>query len=141
MAGWGDKVEQAVHAVVPEPGVTLDPGLLGNNVVVFPLEVLDNLAEAGLVVNLVAKTGCVDNRQCNSGALLIQLQFDRDRLDLDPLLDMGISRVVRVLVLENVLAAEGVDEGGASWSEQSALGLRARSGEAETYLCQRHHRP
>lgn len=41
-----DEVEHGVNAVVPEARVTLDTGLLGENVVVLPLEVADNLGEA-----------------------------------------------------------------------------------------------
>lgn len=43
MAGWHDEVQQDVDAIVAESGVTLDTGLLGENVVVLPLEVSDDL--------------------------------------------------------------------------------------------------
>jgi hypothetical protein len=43
----GDKVEQSVDTVVPEPGVTLDTGLLSKNIVVLSLEVALNLGKAG----------------------------------------------------------------------------------------------
>ena len=43
----GDKEEQSVDTVVPEPGVTLDTGLLSKNIVVLSLEVALNLGKAG----------------------------------------------------------------------------------------------
>jgi hypothetical protein len=95
MAGGGDEVEQGVDAVVPETRVTLDTRFLGQNIVVLPLEVANDLLEAEkrdiglaidcptilplgkrvprLVVDLVAKTGSVHNGQRDAGALLIEL--------------------------------------------------------------------
>ena len=118
MTGRCNEVEQAVNTVVSESGVTLDSGLLGNNVVVLSLNVFNNLAEAGLVVNLITEAGCVDDGQGNSRPLFIKFEVDGNGLDLDTLLDMGISRVVGVLVLQHVLAAECVHEGGASWKHK-----------------------
>ena len=46
MACGCDEVQQHVHTVVPEAGITLDARLLGENVVVLPLEEADNLREA-----------------------------------------------------------------------------------------------
>jgi hypothetical protein len=43
MASGGDEVEHSMDSVVPEARVTLDTGLLGENVVVLPLEVADDL--------------------------------------------------------------------------------------------------
>lgn len=39
MAGWGDEVQEGVHAIVAESGVTLDSGFLSENVVILALEV------------------------------------------------------------------------------------------------------
>jgi hypothetical protein len=82
-----------VNTVVPESGVTLDPGLLCKNIIVLAFEVADNLAEAisgvlvgrgtigvrgdmpGLVVNLITETGGVDDGQGDTGALLIQFEL------------------------------------------------------------------
>ena len=41
-----DKVEEGVHSVVAEAWVTLDTRLFGENVVVLPLEVANDLLEA-----------------------------------------------------------------------------------------------
>lgn len=49
MARGGDKVEQRVDAVVAEAGVSLDAGLLREDVVVLTLEVAHNLCEAAPV--------------------------------------------------------------------------------------------
>lgn len=46
MASRGDKVEEGVDTVVPEPRVTLDAGLFSQNIIVLPLQVADNLGEA-----------------------------------------------------------------------------------------------
>lgn len=46
VAGRCDEVEQHVHTVVPETGVTLNARLLCKNVIILALEVADNLAEA-----------------------------------------------------------------------------------------------
>ena len=43
VTGWGDKVEKGVNTVVPEAGVTLDTGLLGQNIIVLSLKVPNNL--------------------------------------------------------------------------------------------------
>ena len=45
MSSWGDEVEQGVYAVVTEPGVTLDAGLLREDVVVLAFKVANNLLE------------------------------------------------------------------------------------------------
>jgi hypothetical protein len=47
MARGRDKVEQSVYAVVAEAGITLDTALLGEDIVVLPLEVTDDFLEAG----------------------------------------------------------------------------------------------
>ena len=60
-----DKVEQDVHTVVAEARVTLDPALLGENVVVLALEVLADLAKGGLVVNGVAEAGSVNDSKAD----------------------------------------------------------------------------
>jgi hypothetical protein len=46
MAGGCDKVKHGVDAVVPETGVTLDTGLLGQNVIILSLKIADDLREA-----------------------------------------------------------------------------------------------
>lgn len=46
MSGRSDEVKHGVHTVVSEAGVTLDTGLLGQNVVVLSLEVANNFGEA-----------------------------------------------------------------------------------------------
>jgi hypothetical protein len=63
MAGWCDKVEERVDTVVAESGITLDTRLLRENVVVLSLEVANDFAEGGLVVDLIAEAGCVDDCQ------------------------------------------------------------------------------
>jgi hypothetical protein len=45
VTGGCDEVEQDVDTVIPEAGVTLNPGLLCKNVIVLALEVANNLAE------------------------------------------------------------------------------------------------
>lgn len=46
VTGWGDEVEHGMDAVVPETGVTLDTGLLRQDIVILPLEKANNLREA-----------------------------------------------------------------------------------------------
>ena len=46
MTSGRDKVQQRVNAIVAEPRVALDPALLGQDVVVLPLKVAENLVEA-----------------------------------------------------------------------------------------------
>lgn len=46
MAGRGDKVEHGVDAVVAEARVTLDSGLLGENVIILSLQETEDLGEA-----------------------------------------------------------------------------------------------
>ena len=106
-----DEVEQDVHTVVAEARVTLDPALLGKNVVVLALEVGADLAEGGLVVDGVAEAGSVDNGQTDAGSLLIQLELDGGRLDANTLLNVGSRWVVVILALKHGAAAESVDEG------------------------------
>lgn len=49
MTGRSDEIEEDVHTVVPEPWVTLDPGLLGQDIVVLPLKISNNFTEAAVV--------------------------------------------------------------------------------------------
>lgn len=58
MTSGGDEVEEGVHPVVPETGVTFDTGLLSENVIVLALQVADNLLEA--VAGRVVERGRVD---------------------------------------------------------------------------------
>jgi hypothetical protein len=58
------------------------------------------------------------SERCQLEALvctLPRLRTDCDGLDLDALLDVGGAGVVRLLVLKDRLAAEGVDERCAAW--------------------------
>ena len=96
MSGGGDEVEEGVHTVVAEAGVTLDPALLGQDVVVLALEVAHDLAEAAdasqsswlataavrlehrasareLVVDLVTESRGVDDGERDPDALLLEL--------------------------------------------------------------------
>lgn len=100
-----------MNTIVAEARVTLDPALLGKNVIILAFKVGADLAEGSLVVNGIAEAGSVDNGQADAGSLLIQLKLDGNGLDLDTLLDVSSGGVVVVLALEHGLAAEGVDEG------------------------------
>jgi hypothetical protein len=100
-----------VDTVVAETRVTLDPALLGKNVIVLAFKVGADLAKGGLVVNGVAKAGSVDNGQADTGSLLIELKLDGSGLDAHALFDVGSGGVVVVLALEHGAAAEGVDKG------------------------------
>lgn len=111
-----DEVEEAVYTVVPEARVTLDTGLLGENVVVLPLEEADDLLEGILVVDVVTKPGRVHNGKADAHAILVKL--DVDGLDADALLDVSGLRVVRDLVSNDLGLAEGVNEGGLSCGVQ-----------------------
>ena len=90
MAGGGDEIEQDMHAVVPEAGVTLDTRLLREDVVVLALEVTNDFLEAGsdysdatkearaayirkLIVDVVTETGSIDDRKGNPDTILLQL--------------------------------------------------------------------
>ena len=75
MAGWSNEVEKDVNTVVAESGITLDARLLGKNIIVLSLKVSLNLGEAGLVVDLVSKTWCVDNSQRDACSFLVQLEL------------------------------------------------------------------
>lgn len=91
MARWRDEVQQNVYAVISEARITLDPRLLGKDVIVLPLKVADNFREAvhdkcvsmalagrsrnipGLVVNLITESGSVDDGKGNTGTVFIKL--------------------------------------------------------------------
>ena len=45
MASRRDEVQKCVDSVILEPWVTLDSRLFGKNVIVFPLEILNDLGE------------------------------------------------------------------------------------------------
>lgn len=49
MAGRSDKVEEGVHSVVAEAGVTLDTRLFSENIVVLPLDVTGDFTKPGRV--------------------------------------------------------------------------------------------
>jgi hypothetical protein len=100
-----------VDTVVAETRVTLDPALLGKNVIVLAFKVGADLAKGGLVVNGIAEAGGVDNGQADAGSLLIELKLDGSGLDAHALFDVGSGWVVVVLTLEHGAAAEGVDKG------------------------------
>jgi hypothetical protein len=100
-----------VHTVVAEARVTLDPALLGQNVVVLALEVGADLAKGGLVVNGVAEARSVDNGQADAGSLLVKLELNSSRLDADALLNVGSGWVVVVLTVKHMAAAKSVDKG------------------------------
>lgn len=92
MTGRGDEVEEGVNTVVAEARVALDAALLGENVVVLPLEVAHDLAKAvvssasapsyglekqvddvrELVVDLVTETGSVDDGEGDANAVLVE---------------------------------------------------------------------
>lgn len=75
MAGRSDEVQQHMDAVVAESGVTLDSGLLGDNVVVLSFDVANQLCKAGLVVDIVTEARRVNDRQRDAGAFLVELEF------------------------------------------------------------------
>lgn len=75
VAGRGDEVKENVDTVVAESWVTLDAGLLGENVIVLSLKVSLNLGEASLVVDLVSEAWGVDDGQRDARSFLIQLEL------------------------------------------------------------------
>ena len=46
MPRGGDEIQQSVHPVVPEPGVTPDPGFFRKDVVVLTFQVANNLLKS-----------------------------------------------------------------------------------------------
>ena len=93
VAGGRDEVQERVHPVVAETRVTLDTGLLGENIVVLALEVTNDLLEAGaeganearnakegrrlnireLVVDVVTKARGINNGQGDADTVLLEL--------------------------------------------------------------------
>ena len=81
MAGRSDEVEKSVDTIVTETRITLDTGLFCQNIIVLSLKITNNFAETsrtvsycssavhslfllpGLIVNLVAKSRCVNDGQ------------------------------------------------------------------------------
>jgi len=49
MTCGGNEVQHSVHTVVPESGVTLDTRFLGQDIVILPLEVSNNLRKASSI--------------------------------------------------------------------------------------------
>jgi hypothetical protein len=118
MASWGNEVEKSVNTVVPESGVTLDSRLFGENIIILAFEVSNNLWEAGLIIDLISESGCVDDGEWDACAFLIELEFlnavslvpssglpelvsltNGDRLDAHTLLEMSIRSVIGVFGL------------------------------------------
>ena len=64
-----------MDSVISETWITLDSRLFSQDVVVLSLEVANNLAKGGLVVNLVAEAGCVNDSQRDSCSLFVQLKL------------------------------------------------------------------
>lgn len=56
MTSGSDKVEEGVDTVVPEARVTLDTGLLGEDIIVLAFKVADDLLEADLQSGVVRVT-------------------------------------------------------------------------------------
>ena len=94
MAGGSDEVEQRMNTIIAEAGVTLDTGLLCENIVVLSLKIANNLTEAFywsailrvdahssvyiipcLVINLVSEAWCIHDSQGDAGSFFIQFQF------------------------------------------------------------------
>ena len=86
----------------------------------------------GFVIDLIAESRRVDDGEGNASAFLVEFckplplvmhprpidkaaaaRTDCDGLDLDAFLNVGDGWVVRVLVVENPLAAQSIDESGA----------------------------
>jgi hypothetical protein len=77
-----------MDTIVAETGVTLDTRLLRKNIIVLAFEITDNLAEAMnlsaktllqclprlpcFIIDLISESGCVDNRERNTGSFFIQ---------------------------------------------------------------------
>ena len=58
VTSWGDKIEKSMDTAVLEARVTLDPGLLRQNVVVLTLEVVGDFLETDtkeLITSFAAK--------------------------------------------------------------------------------------
>jgi len=109
-----------MHPVIPETRITLDATLLSQDIIILPLEISADLAEARLIVDAIAKARCIDNGQADARAFLIQLKLDSDRLDADRglagALAVEVGRCIGVEMRQNGFLAEGVDEGGATGS-------------------------
>ena len=78
-----DKVQQDMHTIFREPGVSPNLRLDSKDVVVLPLKVAADLAERSLVVYVVTEAGGIDNGQADTRALVVKLQLNCDVLDAD----------------------------------------------------------
>ena len=61
MASRGDEVEKRMHSVVPETRIPLDSRFFSKNIIVLALEISNDLAKRSLVIDLISKTGGVDD--------------------------------------------------------------------------------
>lgn len=78
MSSWRDEIEQSVHTVITEAGVTLDTRLFSKNVIVLAFKISNDLLESvpnisymaftkasnhirELVVDIVPESGGVDD--------------------------------------------------------------------------------
>ena len=95
MASGCNEVKHGMDSVVSESGVTLNTRLLGQDIIVLPLEVSNNLRETvatisrlrfqmgcrhlcdlpSFIVDLVTKSRGIDNGQRNTGTLFVELKL------------------------------------------------------------------
>jgi hypothetical protein len=73
MTGGGDKVKEGVDSVIPEAGVSFNPGLFGEDIVVLSFQVASHLGKTSFVINLVTKSRCINHRQRNTCSLLLEI--------------------------------------------------------------------
>jgi hypothetical protein len=132
VAGGCDEVKERMNAIIAEARVTLDSRFSGKNVIVLSFEVAHDFAKGRLVVDLVTKTGGINDRQRHTSAFLVKLKFfavsvhcsnrkrrtysltNCDGFDSDAFFQVGVSSVVGLFRLQDLLAAECIDESCAS---------------------------
>src|SRR5205085_7835708 len=73
MTGRSDEVEKGVDSVIPESGVSLNPGLFSEDIVVLSFQVTGDFGETGLIVDLNTKSRCINHRQRNARAFLLKI--------------------------------------------------------------------
>lgn len=73
MTGGGDEVEESVDSIVSETGVSLDPGFLGENIIVLSFQVSCDLGKTSLIINLITESGRINDSQGNTSPLLFKV--------------------------------------------------------------------
>ena len=118
MAGRSDEIEKGVNSIISESGVSFNPAFLSKDIIILSFQISSNLSKTSFIINLVAESRCINNRQRNprsfffefSSTLSLRENTNGDRFNPYTMFDMCLFRIIGFFMFQYRFTAYSIYE-------------------------------